>query len=147
MILTLCVLMEAVLIISSSTKTLPVKNDNAYALGYPGMVSKIPDYNIDIGIQDQSIRSSKPLYSYNYNIDTGIQIQESGYLNHIGTDKEALEARGSYGYIDNEGNFFSVLYTANENGFQPEGAHLPTVPPLIIKALQYIAKHPEENGE
>ncbi|KMQ91598.1 larval cuticle protein lcp-17 [Lasius niger] len=92
-------------------------------------------------------RPSKPLYSYKYNTDTGIQAQEDGYLNNAGTDQEALKARGSYSYTDNDGNIFQVSYTANEDGFQPEGAHLPTVPPLIKKALQYIAEHPEENEE
>jgi len=89
--------------------------------------------------------SKKSLYNYNYNTDTGIQVQEEGYLNNMGTDQEILEARGSYNYIDNDGNTFQVSYVANEDGFQPEGAHLPTIPPLIRKALQYITEHPEEN--
>ncbi|XP_072750452.1 endocuticle structural glycoprotein ABD-4-like isoform X2 [Anoplolepis gracilipes] len=92
-------------------------------------------------------RPSKSLYNYNYNTDIGIQAQEDGHLNYVGTDQEALEARGSYSYTDNEGNIFQVSYVANENGFQPEGAHLPEIPPLIKKALQYIAEHPEENEE
>jgi hypothetical protein len=90
---------------------------------------------------------SKSLYSYKYNTDTGIQAQEDGHLNNKGTDQEGLEARGSYSYTDNDGNTFQVSYIANENGFQPEGAHLPTVPPLINKALQYIAEHHEENKD
>ncbi|KAL6436042.1 hypothetical protein ACFW04_005683 [Cataglyphis niger] len=93
-----------------------------------------------------TIQPSNKLYSYSYNIDD-IQVEEDGYLNHINTEQEALEARGSYTYTDAEGNTFHVSYVANENGFQPEGAHLPIVPPLIKKALQYIAEHSEESGE
>lgn len=89
-------------------------------------------------------RSSKSLYSYNYNTDIGIQVQEYGHLNNVGTKQEALEVRGSYNYTDNDGNTFQISYIANENGFQPKGTHLPTVPPLIKKALQYSA---EENGK
>ncbi|KMQ84145.1 larval cuticle protein lcp-17 [Lasius niger] len=89
-------------------------------------------------------RTSNSLYSYKYNTDTGIQAQEDGHLNNKGTDQKA---RGSYSYTDNDGNTFQVSYIANENGFQPEGAHLPRVPPRIKKVLQYIAEHPEENEE
>lgn len=88
---------------------------------------------------------SKLLYNYSYNADTRIQAQEDGHMNHINTEQEVLEVRGSYNYTDAEGNIFQVSYVANENGFQPEGAHLPEIPPLIKKALQYIAEHPEEN--
>ncbi|XP_072750467.1 cuticle protein CP14.6-like [Anoplolepis gracilipes] len=102
-----------------------------------------------IPIVRQAVDGPNPDGSYSYSYETGnsIQAQEDGHLNHVGTDQEALEARGSYSYTDNEGNTFQVSYVANENGFQPEGAHLPEVPPLIKKALQYIAEHPEENTE
>lgn len=65
--------------------------------------------------------SSTPIYSYN--TDTDIQAQEDDHLNHVNTE-QALEARGSY--IDTEGNTFQFSHVANENGFQPEGAHLST---------------------
>lgn len=102
-----------------------------------------------IPVVRQALDGPNPDGSYNYSYETGngIQAQEEGHLNNVGTDQEALEARGSYSYTDNEGNTFQISYVANENGFQPEGAHLPQVPPLIKKALQYIAEHPEENGE
>ncbi|XP_029663552.1 cuticle protein CP14.6-like [Formica exsecta] len=102
-----------------------------------------------IPVVRQALDGPNPDGSYNYSYETGngIQAQEEGHLNNVGTDQEALEARGSYSYTDNEGNTFQISYVANENGFQPEGAHLPQVPPLIKKALQYIAEHPEENEE
>lgn len=128
--ITLCLLMEAVL---TMAKTVRLPNP---------LINKVPSASYGFPPPEPS---SKSLYSYSYNTDTGIQAQEQGDLNYINTDQEALEARGSYSYTDNEGNYFQVSYVANENGFQPEGAHLHTVPPLIKKALQYIAEHPEEN--
>ncbi|CAL1674402.1 unnamed protein product [Lasius platythorax] len=132
--ITLCILMEAV-IIAAKTERLPATTINTI------------NYNKNALFSYYSPQpSSKSLYSYSYNTDTGIQAQEDGHLNHINTEQEALEARGSYSYTDAEGNTFQVSYVANENGFQPEGTHLSTAS-LIKKALQYIAQHPEENGE
>ncbi|XP_072750630.1 endocuticle structural glycoprotein SgAbd-3-like [Anoplolepis gracilipes] len=140
LVITLCVLMEALLIIAERLPNNQTpKNYNKY-VAFTQPVEKTTSTPLYYSQQ----LANKTLYSYSYNTDTGIQAHEDGHLNHIDTEQEALEARGSYRYT-NEGNIFQVSYVANENGFQPEGAHLPTVPPLIKKALQYIAEHPKEN--
>ncbi|XP_011186082.1 pupal cuticle protein Edg-78E isoform X2 [Zeugodacus cucurbitae] len=79
--------------------------------------------------------------SYNYAYDTSnrIQVQESG----VGSSY----ASGSYSYISPEGQPIQLSYTADENGYQPKGDHLPTPPPIpeyILKALAYIEAHPFE---
>ncbi|CAL1674398.1 unnamed protein product [Lasius platythorax] len=140
--ITLYVLIKATVILAE-TKRLTTPILNQYYVAYGILSPTTPR----VPTLSYYPRPSKSLYSYKYNTDTGIQAQEDGHLNNAGTDQEALEARGSYSYTDNDGNTFQVSYTANEDGFQPEGAHLPTVSPLIKKALQYIAEHPEENEE
>lgn len=77
--------------------------------------------------------------SYNYQFDTtnGIAQQESGVGGHYAT--------GSSQYYSPEGELIQLTYTADENGFQPQGAHLPTPPPIpeaILKSLEYIRTHP-----
>ncbi|KAG5330988.1 CU17 protein, partial [Acromyrmex heyeri] len=108
------------------------------------------DNTSPIPIVKQALDGPNPDGSYNYNYETGngIHAQEEGHLNNVGTDNEALEAHGSFSFTDADGQTYQISYIANENGFQPQGAHLPTappVPPQILRALQYIAEHPEEN--
>ncbi|XP_073839877.1 larval cuticle protein 65Ab1-like [Musca autumnalis] len=50
----------------------------------------------------------------------------AGVLNNAGTDHESIAVRGTYTWVDEKtGERFTVNYVADENGFQPEGAHLP----------------------
>ncbi|XP_011877872.1 PREDICTED: cuticle protein CP14.6-like isoform X2 [Vollenhovia emeryi] len=110
------------------------------------------DNTSPIPIVKQALDGPNPDGAYNYSYETGngIQVQEEGHLNNAGTDSEALEAHGSYSYTGDDGQTYHVSYIANENGFQPEGAHLPIAPPVpphVLRALQYIAEHPEQNEE
>ncbi|KAJ8942546.1 hypothetical protein NQ318_021948 [Aromia moschata] len=84
----------------------------------------------------------------------GIKSQEEGFLKNAGNkDAEAEEVHGAVSYTSPEGIPIQLAYTANENGFQPQGAHLPVapidtntpppIPPAILRSLEYIAAHPE----
>lgn len=87
-------------------------------------------------------------YEFNYETENGIKAQEQGQLVNIAKDEAAMRVQGAFSYVDPDGNTIGLSYTADENGFQPEGAHLPTpppIPPSIMKALLYIASHPEED--
>lgn len=87
-------------------------------------------------------------YEWSYETDNGIKAQETGTLKKAkGPDSEdAVVAQGSFSYTDKEGNQISLVYVADdEGGFQPQGAHLPTPPPIppnIQKALDWIASQP-----
>ncbi|XP_049821469.1 endocuticle structural glycoprotein SgAbd-2 isoform X2 [Aethina tumida] len=77
-------------------------------------------------------------YNYGFETDNHIQQQESGHLK-AGADGESVEAQGSYTFTAPDGQTFTIQYVADENGFQPQGAHLPTAPPVpeeILKALE-----------
>ncbi|KAJ8942554.1 hypothetical protein NQ318_021956 [Aromia moschata] len=63
---------------------------------------------------------------------------------------ETMEAQGDFKYTAPDGTPIAVQYVANENGFQPSGAHLPTPPPIpeaILRSLEYNAAHPEEEQD
>ncbi|XP_061394886.1 larval cuticle protein 65Ag1-like [Musca vetustissima] len=64
---------------------------------------------------------------YQYAVETsdGKSAQEEGHLEYAGTDDEAISVQGSYSYIGDDGQTYTVNYVADRNGFQPQGAHLP----------------------
>jgi hypothetical protein len=76
----------------------------------------------------------------------GIRAEESGFLKNAGNpETEAQVAQGSSSYTSPDGQLISLTYVADENGFQPQGAHLPTPPPIpaaIQRALDYLATLP-----
>ncbi|CAH0558113.1 unnamed protein product [Brassicogethes aeneus] len=86
---------------------------------------------------------------FNFEAANGIKAEEKGNIKKTSDPEnpEAVVATGSFSYTDPEGNQISLTYTADdEGGFQPQGAHLPTPPPIppnIQKALDWIAAHPE----
>ncbi|XP_028168620.1 larval cuticle protein LCP-17-like [Ostrinia nubilalis] len=87
-------------------------------------------------------------FAYNYETSNGIVGQESGALKNVGREDEAISVQGANKYTAPGGEVIALTYTADENGYQPQGAHLPTPPPAepipeyIARAIEYIRTHP-----
>ncbi|XP_023311321.1 endocuticle structural protein SgAbd-6-like isoform X2 [Anoplophora glabripennis] len=64
-------------------------------------------------------------YTFDVETSDGLKRTEQGVLNNIGTDKESLKVTGSIKWVDLDGTPYSLDFVADENGFQPTGAHLP----------------------
>lgn len=64
-------------------------------------------------------------YQYNYELSDGQKKEESAELRNVGTENEALVVRGSFSWVDANGQLHSVEYTADENGFHPVGSDIP----------------------
>ncbi|KAJ8910376.1 hypothetical protein NQ315_012823 [Exocentrus adspersus] len=86
-------------------------------------------------------------YQWSFESVNGITAEEQGQLKNAGnSETEAEEVHGSFQYLTNDGTHIHVSYIANEDGFQPQGDHLPTpppIPPAIQRSLEWIAAHPE----
>ncbi|GBP77331.1 Larval cuticle protein LCP-17 [Eumeta japonica] len=73
----------------------------------------------------------------------GIYHEQRGALRDAPGQEPELVVEGQYQYTAPDGQVIHLLYTADANGFQPIGDHLPTpppIPPAIQRALDYIAK-------
>lgn len=101
-----------------------------------------------------SILLGKPFqnyYYFSYETGNGINAEEQGYLKNAGQpEQEAQVAQGQVSYTSPEGELIQLSYIADENGFQPQGAHLPTpppIPPQIQRALEFLASLPPQQQQ
>ncbi|XP_053695165.1 flexible cuticle protein 12-like [Sabethes cyaneus] len=66
-------------------------------------------------------------YNVAYETSNGISGAEQAQLKTFADDVAAIVVKGQYSYTGADGVVYSLNYVADENGFQPEGAHLPRV--------------------
>ncbi|KAJ8936982.1 hypothetical protein NQ314_012064 [Rhamnusium bicolor] len=113
-----------------------------------------PNEPIPIVSQEQEVNFDGS-YKFAYKTGNGIDAEEQGLLKNAGSpDAEVQEVSGSFSYTAPDGTPIQLTYIANEEGFQPQGAHLPvapvddnTPPPIpaaIQRSLEYNAAHPEQ---
>lgn len=90
-------------------------------------------------------------YSYAYETENGIAASEQGSPQPVGPKGDpAVIAQGQFQYTAPDGTPISIQYTADENGFHPQGAHLPVaphVPELIQRAIAYNLAHPQPENK
>ncbi|KAG5873321.1 hypothetical protein JTB14_037119 [Gonioctena quinquepunctata] len=105
-----------------------------------------PDEPIAIVKYDNAGVNADGSYQWSLETANGISAQEQGQFKSSGTEGEgAEEVSGSFQYTAPDGTPIQLTYIANEKGFQPQGEHLPTPPPIpadIQKALDWIAANP-----
>ena len=78
----------------------------------------------------QEVRDNHGQYSYSFATGDGAAHSDRGVLKP-GPEGNYLVREGSHSYTSPEGQKIQLSYTADENGYQPTGAHLPVAPAPI----------------
>lgn len=83
-----------------------------------------------------------------FETENGIAAREQGGLKQVPDSKEpGNAAEGAYTYTAPDNSKVEISYTADERGFIPSGNVLPVAPPTppaILRLLEWLASHPEE---
>merc|ERR1711980_18294 len=113
----------------------------AVAAAYPQELTV--EYKEPIAITKYgSVSDETGKYSYNFEAANGIKMSEQGEQKHFGDKLEegyGGVARGSYSY-ELEGVTYTINWVADENGYQPTGAHLPVAPPMPEYVVKMLAE-------
>ncbi|CAH0558101.1 unnamed protein product [Brassicogethes aeneus] len=102
--------------------------------------------NVKIIRQEGSIDEKTAQHSYLYETENGIYEDQQGFPK----DSHNLAVQGQQQFTAPDGQVIRLSYTADENGYRPQGDHLPTpppIPPAILKALKWLESQPQEKQE
>ncbi|XP_041979088.1 larval cuticle protein 65Ag1-like [Aricia agestis] len=105
-----------------------------------------PEADASVIRNDQDV--SHDGFAYGFETSNGIAAQASGQLRGVPAEGEAVVQAGQSHYVAPDGQSIDLTWVADENGFQPQGAHLPTppapqaIPEYILRSLEFIAAHP-----
>ncbi|KAH8372945.1 hypothetical protein KR009_008551, partial [Drosophila setifemur] len=83
-------------------------------------------------------------YNARYESGDGTVREEEATVVDKGTDEEALEVKGSYKYINDEGQEVQVFYTAGKNGFVPYGSIINPEITAVAEAAKDLPKFSEK---
>ncbi|XP_070141089.1 larval cuticle protein 65Ag1-like [Drosophila kikkawai] len=87
-----------------------------------------PAGDVQIVRADSEDKQLTPHFLIRWETSDGQKADAAGELKNIGSENESLAVRGSFSFVADDGQTYTVNYIADENGFQPQGAHLPVAP-------------------
>ncbi|KAM8710137.1 hypothetical protein ACLKA7_016864 [Drosophila subpalustris] len=100
-----------------------------FAIVFAAILSVILAAPLDNRQTAQILRQSADVhpdgYKFDWETSDGQKHEEEGTLTNPGAENEAIVVRGSFSFTADDGQVYTVNYIADENGFQPQGSHLP----------------------
>lgn len=100
---------------------------------YNGPIDKAAN---DVPILRLENNNDGETYKYAYETGNSISAQEEGDARGDGT-----KAQGGFSYTAPDGQQIAIQYTADENGFLPQGPHLPVAPPVPEEILRAVEQN------
>ncbi|XP_037780129.1 cuticle protein CP14.6-like [Penaeus monodon] len=98
-------------------------------------------------LKDDRVHEEDGTYSFDFETGNGISFSQAGSPDG---DEDAVIKAGEYSYTAPDGTEIHLRFVADDNGFQPEGDHLPVAPefphPIPQFVLDQIAKAAEEDA-
>lgn len=82
----------------------------------------------DVEIVNRDIDVQPDGFKFSSETSDGNKHDAEGKLVNPGAEDEEIVVRGSYSFVGDDGQTYTVNYVADRNGFQPQGAHLPVAP-------------------
>ncbi|KAK2716202.1 pupal cuticle protein 20-like [Artemia franciscana] len=95
---------------------------------------------VQIVEQEQEVNGDGS-YQFSFKTEDGVSRSESGVIKELPGDEDGdlgVSQEGSFSYTAPDGQVITLTFTADENGFNPTGDHLPQPHPAILRALEYI---------
>lgn len=116
--------------------------------GLLALVLSLPQQQVPIVSQSEDV-SPDGSFKWSYQSGDGSSQEQSGQLKQLGPEAGQV-VQGSATWTDPQGGQHKLSYIADENGYQPQSADLPVgpeIPAAILRALQWIAAHPEPENQ
>lgn len=88
-------------------------------------------------------KSDDGSYQLVYESGDGTTREEKAVVVNPGTEDQALEVKGSYKYINEDGEEVEVFYTAGVNGFVPYGKTINEEISAVAEAAKDLPKEEE----
>ncbi|XP_069984883.1 cuticle protein AMP1A-like isoform X4 [Penaeus vannamei] len=99
-------------------------------------------------LKDDRVHEEDGTYNFDFEAANGIRFSQAGSPDG---DEDAVIKAGEYSYTAPDGTEIHLTYVADENGFQPQGDHLPVAPefphPIPQFVLDQIAFAAEEDRQ
>ncbi|XP_037780499.1 cuticle protein CP14.6-like [Penaeus monodon] len=97
-------------------------------------------------LKDERVHEEDGTYNFDFEAANGISFSQAGSPDG---DEDAVIKAGEYSYTAPDGTEIHLTFVADENGFQPQGDHLPVAPefphPIPQFVLDQIAFAAEED--
>lgn len=76
---------------------------------------------------DMSAKLTYPnvIMLHSYETSDGVSRSEEAVVKNVGTEEEGIEVHGVITWTAPDGEQYTLKFVADENGYRPEGTHLP----------------------